>query len=103
MSQANLKTSFFIRLLPKRMDHFQMRICFINVYHTLSYLFAIVMKIVSSFIPLLFVKNCSLTFISFNPALSSMVQVADRPVTRQGLAGIKTQSQGMLVPFNCFR
>eukprot|EP00795_Rhopilema_esculentum_P004799 gene4799-21108_t len=27
-------------------------------------------------------------------ALSSMVQVADRPVTRQGLAGIKTQSQG---------
>ena len=27
-------------------------------------------------------------------ALGSMVQVADRPVTRQGLAGIKTQSQG---------
>lgn len=27
-------------------------------------------------------------------ALSSSVQVADRPVTRQGLAGIKTQSQG---------
>ena len=27
-------------------------------------------------------------------ALNSMVQVADRPVTRQGLAGIKTQSQG---------
>ena len=33
---------------------------------------------------------------SFVIALSSMVQVADRPVTRQGLAGIKTQAQGKI-------
>jgi len=28
-------------------------------------------------------------------ALNSMVQISDRPVTRQGLGGIKTQGQGM--------
>ena len=33
----------------------------------------------------------------FSIALASVVQVTDRPVTRQGLAGIKTASQGELI------
>lgn len=35
-------------------------------------------------------------------ALNSMVQISDRPVTRQGLGGIKTQGQGRWNTLNYF-